>query len=137
MAEYPLALAQTQAFTGVTGVNGNNISVPQGTTTEEFKEYLKENEPDTFEALENVADKHPPKVLSPEEYEKLMHPRLGNAKMLTAMPKPSTVKSLWTKFENWLLKYTSKSHNMTVDKLEDKIETGRHIWDLATDNSQS
>lgn len=136
MGDYGVSTVPTTPYIGLIGCDGNNISVPQGTTTEEFKEYLKENEPDTFEALEKVADKHPPKVWSSEEYEKLMHTRLGNAKMLAA-PKPSVVKSLWTKFENWLLKYTSKSHNMTVDKLEDKIETGRHIWDLATGDSQS
>lgn len=132
MAEYPLTLAQTPAYTGVIGANGNNISVSQGTTTEQFKEYLKEYEPDTFEASEKVADKHPRRVLSPNE---LNTTRLGNAKMLTAMPKPSTVKSLWSKFENWLLKYTSKSHGWTVDKVEGKVETGKHVWDVVTDNS--
>lgn len=135
MAEYPLTLAQTPAYTGVIGANGNNISVPQGTTTEQFKEYLKEYEPDTFEALEKIADKYPPKVLTPEEQEKLNNTRLGNAKMLSAMPKPSTVKNLYSQFEKWLLKFTSKSHNMTIDKVEDKLETGKHVWDLATNNS--
>ena len=134
MSEYPLTLSSVPAYSGVKS-GDDNIRVPQGTTTEEFQEYLKEYEPDTFEALEKIAAKYPPKELTPEEREKLDNTRLGNSAKFLCKVKPSTVKNVWSKFENWLVKYTSKSHNWTIDKVEDKIDTARHIWDLSTDNS--
>ena len=136
MSNYPLTLSATPSYNGINAGDGN-IRVPQGTTTEEFKEYLKEYEPDTFQALEKIDAKYPPRELTPEEREKIKNTKLclGNPAKIVQKVKPSTIKNWWSKFENWLVKYTSKSHNLTIDKVEDKIDTGKHIWDLVTDNS--
>ena len=136
MSNYPLTLSSVPAYSGVKS-GDDNIRVPQGTTTEEFKEYLKEYEPDTFQALEKIDAKYPSRELTPEEREKIKNTKLlvGNPAKVIQKVKPSTIKNWWSKFENWLVKYTSKSHNLTIDKVEDKIDTGKHIWDLVTDNS--
>lgn len=131
MGNYSLTLAGSPAYSGVKTGDDNYIRVPQGTTTEQFKEYLKEYEPDTFEALEKIAKKHPPKRLSPEEREKIINnTRLGNPKMLTAAPKPQQLKRLWQEFEGWFTKVTGKNH-VTADDICDAIDKGSQIWDLS------
>lgn len=137
MSNYPLTLSATPSYNGINAGDGN-IRVPQGTTTEEFKEYLKEYEPDTFQALEKIDAKYPPRELTPEEREKIKNTKLclGNPAKIIQKVKPSTIKNWWSKIEGWFSKMLGKNHLDANDYCE-IIDRGSQIWDLSQATPQS
>lgn len=125
MTDYSMALGYTPASAGLAGTNGSG-TVPQEMTTEQFKEYLKEYEPDTFEALDKIGKKYLSEKTSGIECKQLVPARLGAARM----PKPQQVKRFWQKFEGWFAKFTGKNH-IDADDICDAIDKGSQIWDLS------
>lgn len=73
-----------------------------------------------------------------EEQPKLLmeHKMLGAAKL----PKPSTIKKVWSKLEakleQWLDRYTSKPHKYDTDKWEDTADMINDLTDSGSDKNQ-
>lgn len=130
-SETPLTLSYTPSTSGMYGVKiGENryLHAPQGMNTEDFKSYLAQYEPDTFRALNVIAEKYPPRELTEEEREKINNTRLGSCKMI-AKVKPSQVKSFWQKIKNWFTKQSEKPHNITLEDLADAMDKGIQVKD--------
>lgn len=112
-------------YTGVKVADNQFLSVPQNTTTEDFKEYLKLYYPQQYQALENISNKYPPKELTPEEIEKLENTQLKGIKS----PKPSMLKSIWIKIKNWFSRGTEKAQKVELTDIADYVDKGLQVKD--------
>ena len=118
-----LAYIPNENYHGVKIGENRYLNMPQGTTTEEFKEYLKEYEPDIFVALEKVDNKLK-NMQTPQEDKEMI---FGSpSKMLKAV-NPRTIKNGWQKFETFILNKTKKPPRVTVDELNERYEKGKEI----------
>lgn len=124
---------QTPSYYGVQLGDNQYLQAPQGTSSEELKEYLKEYHPDTYEALEKIDKKYPPKEMSEEELKELANTRVG------ASLKPSTIKKIWQVTKNFFKKAYKGIKNFIKKILPEKvntkevidyIDTGKKIYDL-------
>jgi len=86
-----------------------NLRMPQGTTTEEFKAYLQQYEPETYRALEYFANKYPPRQLTEEELEELNNTKLKAFRP----PTPKVCSRIWQTVKRW---FTNEAPKI---KLED------------------
>lgn len=117
-----LSYAPQMIYQGVKVGENRYLNVPQGTTSEEFKEYLKEYEPDTFVAIETL-DKKLKDMPTQQCEDNIL---LGRPKMLKAM-NPKTIKDGLQKIENFIINKTKKPPRITIDELKERYEKSKEI----------
>ena len=85
-------------------------------TTEQFKKYLQQYEPETYRALEYFANKYPPKQLTEEEREKLNNTNLKAFRP----PSPKTCNKILQTIKSWFIKEAPKIKPDDIQDAYDK-----------------
>lgn len=110
---YSIYNTTTPKRDGVKTPSTLNLRMPQNTTTEDFKAYLQQYEPETYKALEYFANKYPPKQLTEEEQEKLNNTTLKAFKP----PSPKTCSQIWKTIKSWFTKVKPDDIQDGYDKM--------------------
>ena len=108
------------------------LNVPQGTTTQEFTEYLKKYEPDVFIAIEEM-DKKLNQMPTPKDNEEML---LGTPAKIMKAVNPKILKNGWQKLEAFILNKTKKPPRVTIDELNERYEKGKEILNDIRNNEK-
>lgn len=115
---------------GVKVEENHYLKVPQGTTTEEFTEYLKKYEPDVFVALEKIDNKLK-NIPTPQNDKEMLFS--SPARVMKSV-NPQVIKKGLQRFETFILNKTKRPPRVTVDELEERYEKGKEIINEAMNN---